>query len=832
MFLPDRRLIAALSLPLLAMPMQTMAQAPAPAADTFARRTGALVRQQGLFPVFVDKANGRVLIQLPPPDKDGISGRFIHQTILATGLGSTPIGLDRAEMGRAQVLAFHRIGRRVILQAENYGMRADGAGADEQRAVHDSFAVSNIWSGEVEADAPGGGTLVDISSFLTRDALDIAAKLKARKQGLYRQAPALSYIDTASLGAFPDNIDIEVAQTFTTDEPGPDIRGVAPDARAITMTVHHSFVKLPEPGFEPRLYDPRVGTSVQVLVQNFAAPLDSADVYRLVRRFRLEKTEPNAARSHVKKPIVFYVDRAAPEPVRSALVQGASMWGQAFDAAGYIDAFKVEVLPEGVNPMDARYNVINWVHEQTRGWSTGQTIVDPRTGEIIRGVVQLGSLRLRQDKMIFEGLVGADKTGKGGPEDPVRLALARIRQLGMHETGHALGLSHNFAGSTFDNRASTLDYPAPLVQVKGDHLTFEDVYATRAGAWDKFSVKWLYATVPAGAKGRDQLSAWAKDAQDKGMRFIAETDHPYSTQWDNGSDPVKELDHIMEVRRVALAHFGLRNIAQGAPVADLRRVFVPIYLFHRYQVAGVVKLLGGVDYSYAVNGDGHEPALPIAPAIQQQALDALVKTLAPEQLDLPDTLIDLLSDGQAATAERGFDIEVFPSMGGPVFDLPGVATTAADMTLSALLDPERLNRMVEQHRRDPRQMGVSRMVTTLLGAVAPVAGNEGRYAEIRRRVRLKLVADMAGAMGDKALSPTAAAELQAALTGFGAQLQAFHGDAEEMVQTQSLAAMLTGRDSAKLARLAADRAQAPALPPGAPIGEPCWFCETGITPAM
>lgn len=837
MSLFDRRLLGLIAA--LSLPMQTHAQAqapakstPAPEGDTFARRTASLARQQGLFPTFVDKANGRVFIQLPPPDKDGISGRFIHQTILATGLGSTPIGLDRAEMGRAQVLAFHRIGRRVILQAENYGMRADGAGADEQRAVHDSFAVSNIWSGEVEADAPGGGALVDISSFLTRDALDIAAKLKARKQGLYRQAPALSYIDTASLGAFPDNIDVEAVETFTTDEPGSDIRGVAPDARSITMTVHHSFVKLPGPGFEPRLYDPRVGTSVQVLVQNFAAPLDQADVYRLVRRFRLEKTEPNAARSHVKKPIVFYVDRAAPEPVRSALVQGASMWSQAFDAAGYIDAFKVEVLPEGVNPMDARYNVINWVHEQTRGWSTGQTIVDPRTGEIIRGVVQLGSLRLRQDKMIFEGLVGADKTGKGGPDDPVQLALARIRQLGMHETGHALGLSHNFAGSTFDNRASTLDYPAPLIQVKGDRLTFDDVYATRAGAWDKFSVKWLYSTVPAGAKGRDLLSAWAKDAQDKGMRFIADTDHPYSTQWDNGSDPVKELDHIMEVRHVALSHFGLHNIATGTPVADLRRVIVPIYLFHRYQVAGVVKLLGGVDYSYAVNGDGHEAAPPIAPAIQQQALDALLKTLAPEQLDLPDPLIDLLSDSQAATPERSFDIEVFPSMGGPVFDLPGVATTAADMTLSALLDPERLNRMVEQHRRDPHQMGVSRMVTTLLSAVAPVAGNEGRHAEIRRRVRLKLVSDIVGAMGDKTLSPTAAAELQAALTAFGTQLQGFHGDAEEMVQTQSLAAMLVGRDTAKLARLGADRAQTLPLPPGAPIGEPCWFCETSNTPAM
>ncbi|MFN4176703.1 zinc-dependent metalloprotease [Phenylobacterium sp.] len=791
-----------------------------------ARVVAGQQRRAGLLDLYVDVRAGKVRLRLPPPGADGVMGRYLYQASLASGLGSTPVGLDRAEMARTQVVAFRRVGRRVILQAENHGFRADGGTPEEQRAVRDSFAVSNLWSGEVEAEAADGAVLVDFSSFLGQDALDIAARLKQRRQGTFRLSAPLSYIDAAGAAAFPENVELEAVQTFTSEEPGPEVRGVAPDPRNLTFTVHHSFLKLPDPGFTPRLHDPRTGTSVQVLVNNYGADLTEPVVYRLVRRFRLEKTDPTAARSRVKKPIVFYVDRAAPEPIRSALVEGAGWWAQAFEAAGFIDAFRVEVLPEGVSPMDARYNVINWIHRQTRGWSTGQTVVDPRTGEIVRGVVQLGSLRVRQDRMIFEGLVGADRTGAGGPDDPVQLALWRIRQLSMHETGHALGFAHNFAGSTYGDRASAMDYPGPLVRVKGDRLDLSRAYRTGAGDWDKFTVKWLYSQFPPGVDERRELDRLAQEAVARGYRFITDTEHPASTQWDNGDDPVAELDNVMRVRRIALDRFGLQNIPKGAPVADLRRVFVPIYLFHRYQLDAAVKQIGGVDYAYAVRGDGQERARPVPASAQRRALAALLRTLDPEALDLPDRTVELLSAAQSGSTDRQFEIELFRTSGGPVFDLPGVATTASDLTLSPLLDAERLNRVVEQHRRDPGQLSLPELLSGVFDALAPQAGKElpPRLAEIRRRQRVRLAGDAADTLFDPKLSPTAAAELRTALTRFGGQLRDYRGSPEELNAAQYLAAILLDADPDRLKALTADRLPSSPAPPGSPIGEGCWFC--------
>lgn len=795
-----------------------------PEPKSFGSVTGKLTAQKGLLTTYVDKASSKVLVQLPPADADGVMGRFIYQASLAGGFGSTPLGLDRAETGRSQVIVFRRVGRKILMQAENYAFRADGGTDDEKVAVRKSFAVSNLWSADLEAEAPDGGAVIDLTSFLTRDALDVSGALKQRKQGTYKIAPALTYVDASATGVFPQNLEFEADQTFTSDEPGAEVRAVTPDARSVTLIVHHSFVKLPDPGFHTREWDPRTGTSVQVLLNNYAAPLDAPIVSRLVRRFRLEKTNPGAARSPVKKPIVFYVDRAAPEPIRSALVEGAGWWAKAFEAVGFENAFRVEVLPPGVSPMDARYNVINWIHRQTRGWSTGQTIVDPRTGEIVRGVVQLGSLRIRQDKLIFEGLVGADKTGTGAVDDPVRLSLARIRQLGMHETGHALGFSHNFAGSTFGSRASAMDYPAPLIQVKGKTLEFSDAYVTGPGDWDRFTVKWLYTDFPAGVDERKALSDMAKAAEDRGMRFIADDEHPASTQWDNGDDPVAGLENVMRVRRVALDRFGLGNIAPGEPVANLRRVFVPIYLFHRYQVDGVVKAIGGVDYSYAVRGDGHEEAKVIPAAAQRRALNALLTTLSPAELDIPDRLIGLLSEGHAGTPDRQFDIEVFPSSGGPVFDLPGAAMLSADMTLSQLVEPARLNRLVEQRRRDAGQLGVTEMLATVFDALrADAPGGAGRYAEIRRRERLRFIGDIVDTLDDKTLSPTAAGQLRAALVRVGEQLAAGDSKSEDAAQDRFLAKILIEQDPERLATLAAGRQLPAKVPPGAPI-EDCWFC--------
>ena len=808
-----------------------LAAAPAVLAQTAGAKAPAAASLAGLLPVKTDAAKGSVVITLPAPAADGVSGRFLYQPSLSGGLGAASVGLDRAATGETQVLIFRRVGRKVLIAFENYGFRAVGGTPEEARTVQDSFPASVVWSGDVIADTPDGGVTVDIASFLLRDAFDVGGGLKRGKQGAYKPASALSYVDMPSVGIFPDNLEFETRQTFTADDPGPEVNGIVPDGRSVTFGVHHSFIRLPGPGFTPRPQDPRTGTSAQVLFADYASRLDQPIVQRLSRRFRLEKTDPNATRSRVKKPIVYYVDRGAPESIRSALIEGGRWWAKAFEEAGYIDAFRVELLPEGVDPMDARYNVVNWIHRQTRGWSTGTTVVDPRTGEIVRGVVQLGSLRVRQDRLIFEGLVGADKTGKGGPDDPVTVSLARIRQLSVHEIGHTLGLAHNFAGSTY-GRASVMDYPAPVVKIAGDRLDLSDAYATGVGAWDRFAINWLYSQGAPGSDEAARLDRLARDAQAKGLRFVTDADsrggasgQPYGALWDNGPDAVAELDHVLAVRKIALSRFGLANLPKGAPAADLKRVLAPIYLFHRYEVEAAVKLIGGIDYGYAVRGDGHEAATIPAAATQRKALDGLLKTIDPAILDLPDGLLSLLSSGQSGSRDKAYDIEIFPTSGPSVFDLPTAAEMAADQTVSLLVNPARLNRVVEQNRRDPDQLGVAELADRLLASVAP-SDTEGRLGDLRRRIRARVVGDLVEVLGDKALSPTAAAQIEAALRTFGKTLAAYQGGGAEGDQAAALSRALLSEDAAAKQALAAPRAGAvETLPPGMPIGgEDCWFC--------
>jgi len=786
-----------------------------PPAPPAAPAQASLAEMQGLVPVRVDRSAGKVFLVLPPPDAEGISGRFIYLTTLETGLGSAPIGLDRAQARETRLLVFRRVGRKMAAEIENPRFRATGAPRDEQEGVRRSFAYSTLWMGDV-AEQPDGRLLVDLSTFLTRDDMDIAGVLKRGGGGEFKLAPELSVADTNFVKVFPDNVELEGRLTFTSTAPTQEVNNIAPVDGNLSFVVRHSLIRLPEPGYVPRRFDPRTGTFGTQVV-DFAQPLGQPIVYELANRFRLEKVDPAAPRSRVKKPIVFYIDRSAPEPIRSALREGVSWWAQAFEEAGYIDAFRAEILPEGADPLDVRYNVVNWVNRATRGWSYGQAISDPRTGEIIKGSVLLGSLRVRQDLIIYQALVGAAKTGSGGPNDPVQVALARIRQLGAHEVGHALGFAHNFAAST-QGRYSVMDYPAPRIRLSGGAPDLSDAYGVGVGTWDRFIVGWNYAQTDAEAQARLNAGLAA------GLRYVGDDDarpaeaaHPYGSLWDDAGDPVAELKRMMEVRAAAIARFGPDALPAGEPLADLRRSFVPIWLLHRYQVEAAAKLLGGVDFVYAVKGDGREDMRPVPAAAQRHALDALLATLTPAMLTVPPALLPRLSAGWSGSPDRQQQIEALDTAGRPVFDPFTAAEVGAMVTLTDLLAPNRLNRLEIQNQADPASPGASEAVDRLLAQVTSFAGLSASEAAVQRRIATTAILAVARVQRDPNLSPALALALSERLARLGRQLAAVPGAGMQSDWSRGLGRLLEDREA--LDKATADTRRLPRIPQGMPIGE-------------
>lgn len=708
--------------------MTACGQAPSSGQEDINSQVGGMQQLPGYFDLYWDESKGRLIIRV-----DDFDESFLYVSSMARGVGSNDLGLDRGQLGDEKVVRFLRSGPKILLIEDNLDYRARSDNVDEQAAVAESFARSVIWGFESLGEKDGS-VYIDATDFMIRDAHRIAARLASSNEGTFKADTSRSAIYLPNTKAFPDNSEVEAIVTFTGEATGPWLRTVTPDAESFSVHLHHSFIRLPDDNYVPLAFESRSGFGGSRF-QDYATPVGESLQAAFASRHRLEKKDPTAAVSEAVEPIVYYVDRGAPEPIRTALMEGTAWWNQAFEAAGYKDAFQVALLPEDADPMDVRYNVIQWVHRSTRGWSYGGGITDPRTGEIMKGKVTLGSLRVRQDYLIAEGLM-APYDDEEKPDIPMEMALARIRQLAAHEVGHTLGIQHNMAAST-QGRTSVMDYPHPLIQFDDDgNINLDEAYAVGIGEWDKRVILYGYQDFPDDAddqSGREQIMA---ETIDSGIVYVSDGDsrpissaHPLGNLWDNGADSIAELKHLLQVRAYAMGRFSERNIRPGRPMATLEEVLVPIYLIHRFQLIAVGKLVGGHEFNYAMRGDGQDISSPVSPDRQREAIEALLNTISPAVLRVPENVLRLIPPRPPGHPKSR---ETFPTDTGKVFELFGAAQSAASLTLEVMLEPSRAARMIATRARNSTSPGFDELTDDLLRATWFASHQSGIDGEIQR----------------------------------------------------------------------------------------------------
>ena len=704
----------------------------------------------GYFNFHYSPTEGKIYLEV-----DQLNKEFLYTHFLASGIGSNDIGLDRGQIGDGVVVKFIKSGKTILLLQPNQKFRAISDNEFEKKSIEEAFATSIIFGFPIK-ETKNEKHLIDLTPFLLRDAHHVAKRLKNNNQGTYKLDKSRNVLWLENTKAFPKNVEFESLLTFVGDPKGRQIVTVAPDANSITIRQHIGFIELPDDNYSPRIFDARSG-SFPMSYMDYSTPVWEPIKKQFVYRHRLHKKNPNLKLSEAVEPIVYYLDPGTPEPIRSALLEGASWWDQAFEAIGYKDAFQVKMLPPDADPLDVRYNVIQWVHRSTRGWSYGGSINDPRTGEIIKGHVSLGSLRIRQDFLIAQSLMNRPFENDDQNYQPMlELALARIRQLSAHEVGHTLGFAHNFAAST-NSRASVMDYPHPKITLKKDEIDFSEAYATGIGEWDKVTVAYSYSDIPSDQSEKSYLSKLLMEAFSDGLYYISDADarpqggaHAKAHLWDNGTSATEELKNVLAVRKKAIENFSIDNIKSGEPLSKLEDVFVPLYFYHRYQTEAATKLIGGLDYTYAVKGASGIVVQIISKEEQEAALNEIMHTLEVKNLKIPQRILELFPP-RALGYER--TRESFKSNTNVAFNSLGPVATASNMTLRLLLNAERANRLVEQHALSKSNLSLNEVLSQLIKHTFTVKTKTSYETEIAHTVQYSVFQNVLNLIATDHASP-------------------------------------------------------------------------------
>ena len=780
----------------------------------FLDKKGDLKNYEGFFNFFYSEKDDEIYLEVKNLDQE-----FLYVHSLATGVGSNDIGLDRGQLGNESVVRFIKAGNKLLLVQPNLRYRAVTDNEQERRSVEEAFARSVLFGFEIKEEK-NGAYIIDLTPFLMEDAHGVGVRLEQGNHGSFKINKSKSALSLERTKAFPKNVEFEALLTLEGAAKSGTLRSVLPNDRNLTVIQHHSFVELPDAGYEKRIFDPRSG-SIFISYLDYSTPVFEPIEKRYITRHRLQKKDPAAAMSEPVKPIIYYLDPGTPEPVRSALLDGAKWWAEGFEAIGYKEAYRVEMLPEDADPLDVRYNVIQWVHRSTRGWSYGASVIDPRTGEIIKGHVSLGSLRIRQDFMIAQALMDKPFAERDDDHDKMMdLALARIRQLSAHEVGHTLGFTHNFAASA-NNNASVMDYPHPRVDLIDGKIDFTNAYDKGLGPWDLLTIKYSYADIPQTRTEKEFLNEVLAEGNRNGLQFISDSDarspggaHGNAHLWDNSGNASTELERVLEVRKTAIENFSVENIRSGEAYSVLEDVFVPLYFFHRYQTEAAVKRIGGLDYSYAVRGDDLVVTESISGEEQIKALSAVLKTLDANVIAIPKQKLELFPPRAFGFSRSR---ESFKSNTGVAFDAFGAAATASDMSLRLLLHPERAARLVQQHSLNNDLPGLEQVFDNLIDNTFGKSHPDPYLQEVQNAINYNVLQHLMNLASHKDATPAVKAGAFSKITN----LQAWLLDKKQRSRNNALHQQF----SREITQFLKDPSQftalpvAPPIPDGAPIGD-------------